>query len=140
MGRLTYRLKSGATNLVGITESKGPLEKSLLRQAGWERLADYEDLLFDADGNERISLARLAEICTAEKDGRCVVLPCRVGDTVFDICDGTVYETRVLSLSLWKDGHWACRTVSSYPDVEEFGKRIFLTRPEAEAAMEGGTP
>ena len=29
-----------------------------------------------------ISLDRLREICDAERDGRCVVLPCKVGDTV----------------------------------------------------------
>lgn len=63
------------------------------------------------------------------------MLPCKVGDTVFDIEDGTPYETRVLSFSYFGDGHWACRTVSSYPNLSEFGKRIFLTREEAEAAL-----
>ena len=77
---------------------------------------------------------RLLELACADKAGRLVVLPCKVGDTVFDIGDGTAYATRVLNFSYLGD-HWACRTVSSYPDLEQFGTRIFLTREEAEAAL-----
>jgi len=44
MERLTYRLASGATNLMGIAEAKTPFEKAVLRQDGWERLANYEDI------------------------------------------------------------------------------------------------
>ena len=32
-----------------------------------------------------IPLDRLEAICAAEKDGQCVVLPCKVGDTVYKI-------------------------------------------------------
>ena len=77
---------------------------------------------------------RLLELACADKAGQLVVLPCKVGDTVFDIGDGTAYATRVLNFSYLGD-HWACRTVSSYPDLEQFGTRIFMTREEAEAAL-----
>ena len=80
---------------------------------------------------------RLLELADADRAGKLVVLPCKVGDTVFDIGDGTAYATRVLNFSYLGD-HWACRTVSSYPDLEQFGTRIFLTREEAEAALKGG--
>lgn len=76
---------------------------------------------------------RAQELAQAEKDGRLVVLPCKVGDIVYDISDGTPYATRVLSFSYF--GDLACWTVSSYPDLEEFGTRIFLTCEEAEAAL-----
>lgn len=49
------------------------------------RLAEYEDLCFDADGNEVIRLARLRELAEAEREGRVVVLPCKVGDLIYDI-------------------------------------------------------
>lgn len=75
MERLTYRISSGASNLVGIYEASNP---AALRQNGWERLAAYEDILFAPDGTQRITLKRLSEIVTAEQDGRCVVLPCKV--------------------------------------------------------------
>ena len=34
---------------------------------------------------KHIPLDRLEEICQAEREGRCVVLPCKVGDTVWDM-------------------------------------------------------
>lgn len=71
------------------------------------------------------------------QEGRLFVAPCKIGDYVFDIADGTPYKTRVLSFSCYGDG-WAVRTVSSFPDVREFGTRIFLTLAEAEAALKGG--
>ena len=77
---------------------------------------------------------KLGQWIASEQDGRLAVLPCKVGDIVYDILDGTPYATRVLSFAYFGD-HWACRTVSSYPDLEEFGKRIFLTQVEAEAAL-----
>lgn len=100
-----------------------------------DRLKLYEDILFSEDSTELIAPERLRDMMEAEQSGRLAVLPCRVGDTVFDIQDGTPYATRVLSFSYFGD-HWACRTVSSYPDLESFGERVFLTLEEAEAALE----
>ncbi len=90
-----------------------------------DRLAAYEDAG---------SIASLQAYAKAAEDGRLAILPCKVGDVVFDIQDGTPYATRVVSFSFFGD-HLACRTVSSYPDLEAFGERIFLTRGEAEAAL-----
>lgn len=42
-----------------------------------ERLADYEDAM---------PLERAQELAKAEHDERLVVLPCKVGDTVFKLC------------------------------------------------------
>lgn len=90
-----------------------------------DRLAAYEDAL---------PLERAEELAQAEQDGRLAMLPCKVGDVVYDILDGTPYATKVVSFSYFGD-RWACRTVSSYPNLEQFGTRIFLTRGEAEAAL-----
>lgn len=49
-----------------------------------DALAKYEDVIFDADGNEIISLARLRKLAEAEREGRVVVLPdCKINDNVF---------------------------------------------------------
>ena len=61
-----------------------------------ERLMDIEDILGDD-----YELDRLRELVQADQEGRCVVLPCKVGDPVYmatgrsritgyeeDICDG----------------------------------------------------
>ena len=46
-------------------------------------LKDMFDILYAPDGSERITLDRLREICAAERDGRVVVLPCKVGSDVW---------------------------------------------------------
>lgn len=64
-----------------------------------------------------------------------IVPPCNVGDYVYDIMDGTAYKTRALYFVYYGNGKWACRTVSCFPDIGEFGSRIFLTPEEAEAGL-----
>ena len=92
---------------------------------------------------------RLRELAEADKDGRCVVLPCKVGDTVymieriFDIDNGVCDEIcarKVIGYGgnnlnkLWLVGSSGICNVSIF--VSEFGKTVFLTREEAEKAME----
>lgn len=109
-----------------------------------ERLAAYEDTgltpeevtaakvalmgktLAEITEFEGVPLARLRELAEADKDGRVVVLPCKVYET-----DGVrVYEHAVRGIIY--------RTAGG-PDFDEstIGKSIFLTREEAERAMEG---
>lgn len=71
-------------------------------------------------------LKHIRELAEDDKDGRCVVLPCKVYET-----DGVrVYEHAVRGIIY--------RTAGG-PDFDEstIGKSIFLTREEAERAMEG---
>ena len=92
---------------------------------------------------------RLRELAEADKDGRCVVLPCRVGDTVymieriFDIDNGVCDEICARKVighggnnlnKLWLIGSGGICNVSIF--VSEFGKTVFLTREEAERALE----
>ena len=130
-----------------------------------ERLAAYEDtgltpeeikapftedtminLAAQALGVEPIRLRELAE---ADKDGRVVVLPCKVGDTVymieriFDIDNGVCDEIcarKVIGYggnnlnALWLIGSGGICNVSIF--LSEFGKTVFLTREEAEKALQ----
>lgn len=71
---------------------------------------------------------RLRELAEADKDGRIVVLPCKVGDTVYRLqyIEQTpgrfvVGVAEIKFALLW---------------LEEFGETVFLTREEAEAALE----
>lgn len=89
---------------------------------------------------------KLAEYETAEEEGRLVVLPCKVGDTVWMVHQRltstvnnviskiTVTELRGNRLNpIWFviDGEYG-RT-SFHPS--EIGKTVFLTREEAEKAL-----
>ena len=85
---------------------------------------------------------RMATILQAEKDGRLVVLPCKIGDKVFYRCwDGEIKTGTISMLQQKADGSWKFRVsdrlgVSDWP-AEDLGKLWFLTRAEAEKAVEG---
>ena len=81
---------------------------------------------------------RLRELAEADKDGRLVVLPCRVGDTLFRVFAGEILEHKVGNMRyLAIQGRWDIDTIPFCPCVESsIGKTIFLTRKEAEKALE----
>ena len=100
-----------------------------------DRLIELLDRIFKTDykGDYESGIEDMADRLLAEG---VIVPPVKVGDAVYDIADGTAYETKVLSLNWWGGNHWGVRTVSSFPSLDEFGTRIFLTREEAEKALE----
>ena len=88
----------------------------------------------------------LRDLLQAEKEGRLVVLPCKVGDTVYmpvgkwgtitgyeaDECDGFhIARDGVLQIKA------KCYS-GNYGTYGVPGKTVFLTREEAEAALKGG--
>ena len=88
-----------------------------------------------------IGCERLRELAEADKDGRLVVLPCKVGDTVYFRtydCNGTVdlgiQPHKVTAIV----GHAIVR--GKYTDVgllpAQYGVSWFLTHEEAEKALE----
>lgn len=76
-----------------------------------------------------LPIDRLRELAQADREGRCVVLPCKVGDTVYQVDDIRVYALEVRNL-IYDAGILAF-------DVSTIGKTVFLTRAEAEAALQG---
>lgn len=104
------------------------------------RLADLESLC---------SYTRLRELAEADKDGRLVVLPCKVGDMVYVINRhlGQIFASTVISINVgnstdlknyirtkWvgKKGNESIRTWT----LRQVGRYVFLTREEAEKALE----
>lgn len=81
--------------------------------------------------------ARLRELAEADKDGRIVVLPCKVGDTVYFALLGRIIEKQVFSIvSFSNSTRIYCGGTSEYFRPEDIGKTFFLTREEAERALE----
>ena len=72
----------------------------------------------------------LRDLLQAEQDGRLVVLPCKVGDTVYQIDAERVYESEVKWII------FDCDDIAF--DERAIGGSIFLTREEAEAVLKGG--
>ena len=77
-----------------------------------------------------VTLDRLRELAEADKAGRCVVLPCKVGDTLYEpYVDGTDQaEVNEIAIEI-------CTRMGVY-NQEDFGKTVFLTREAAEKALE----
>lgn len=103
-----------------------------------ERCAEFARA--DAEGRyivmrdaEQEGVARLRELAEADRDGRLVVLPCKVGNTVYLIVTKRarnytpefrfVKKSRLTFLNMERI-------------LQDFGKEAFLTREEAEKALE----
>lgn len=113
-----------------------------------ERCAEFARA--DAEGRyivmrdaEQEGVARLRELAEADKDGRVVVLPCKVGDTVFARLDNKskyVCECKVKQIVVGNIGFVTFAPIGA-PEREYdvslrgFGKTVFLTREEAEKAL-----
>ena len=166
MERLTKRLSSGALTYnypascyFDNDSGQDKIAQSAFRQRCVERLAAYEETGLtpercaefaraDAEGRyivmrdaEQAGVARLRELAEADMDGRVLVLPCKVGDTVYFRtydCNGKV--------DLGIQPHKVTGIVGNaivrgeYTDVGllpgQYGVSWFLTREEAESALE----
>lgn len=143
-------------------EYRNQTEKFLYGDAA-DKLAAYEDTGLTPEdilcirATQRITPERLAEIVRAKFEKRLAILPCKVGDTLYeiDLPEYGVIICKVIYLdyyngpfahvpggkmiSTWSagveviEGHGIG---SSYAfESVDFGKTVFLTREEAEAAL-----
>lgn len=78
---------------------------------------------------------RLQEYEAAEENNQIIVPPCKVGDTVYETDGIRIYELTILDISLHKNKPYY-ETESLDFDDYAIGKSIFLTREEAEKALE----
>ena len=126
----------------------------------WEnvlyRLAAYEDTglepeqvmelkSFTQGGIHKVDdgWKHVQDLLQAEKEGRLVVLPCAVGDTVYQLrnrkhAKGVGISPRIVSSScVWSDGSYAlCHQGMTSCQRKDFGKTWFLTEEEANLALE----
>lgn len=123
----------------------------------WERLKAYEDTGLTpqacAEAREAgkvlsscdISFRRLAELLKADKDGRLVVLPCKVGDRLYEVTGRktiSVYKVKAIRVELfglfieWDIVEGFVWQSLSGINAGEIGKTVFLNREEAEKALE----
>lgn len=110
-----------------------------------DRLGVIENILGDD-----YDLDRLRELVEADRDGRCKIFPFDIGDVVYTNLsvqgDRTrksdrPYAVKVVYIGIG-DGksyfHVEYPTGRCFPfDMDQIGKIVFLTREEAEAALQG---
>lgn len=149
MERLTYRDKDGFP----MMKKRGGF-----KQGGVERLSAYEDtglmpeevlpkdkadeialkLMRLADLENFCSYTRLRELAEADKDGRLVVLPCKVGDGLWTFCSypvEKVYSFTVTDISTLNGRTMLNTSRCGVVDASDVGKTVFLTREEAKKAL-----
>ena len=146
MERLTF--DGNFCDIAQCREQPCPYNGSCTQREVWERLKAYEDTGLTP---EEITAMRhtLEEyhrtadpLLSAKAQGRVVVLPCKLGDVVY----GFYGEKTILPMvAKWietnTDG-W-CIAAQYTPMApmfyrfSDFGKTVFLTREEAEEALEG---
>lgn len=86
------------------------------------------------------ALMELKKYQEADKDGRLVVLPCKVGDTVYWVHGAVITECKVHRIQQNRNGLYICLksnvSHAAFRTDLSFGKTVFLTREEAEKALE----
>ena len=121
------------------------------------RLADYEDtgltpeqcenaktIIESAFSDDTSKVERIRELLKADKAGRLVVLPCKVGQRVFALLDTDkhISECEVKQIGMGNEiGFIGLEPIGSRGReygvaLNGFGKTVFLTREEAEKALE----
>lgn len=104
-----------------------------------DRLVAYEDIAELCGGFDR-----LRELAEADKDGRVVILPCKVGDTVWANLDGMRHPRKCVIEFVKIGSHVTAIVFYTVDGLREqygvnpssFGKTVFLTREEAEKALQ----
>lgn len=144
MDRLTFDGKFCDIAMCEFTPGGSFCEEGYCSQRRvWERLKSIEDILGGG-----YNLDRLRELVQADREGRCVVLPCMIGDTVYVLNHhlGRVFENEVAGFSVGYPsdnrnnvstvyvGKYGSKTFRRWK-FQRFGKTVFLTREEAEAAL-----
>lgn len=152
----------GELLLDGPDEPTGLL--ALLYTAAWSyaelrgRLMQYEDTglepamcanykTFEDEAiSKGVPFKRIVALMEADRDGQLVVPPCKAGDTVYEVTSRkTISEYRVKAIRVelfctfieWDIvAGFVDKSIFGVP-VDEIGKTVFLTREEAEAALEG---
>ena len=153
MERLTF--EGNFCEIARCKEVKCPYDTACSQKQVWERLKAYEDTGLEPEAVETVKLAlaakhmvdletlnntpisRLVELAEADKEGRVVVLPCKVGDKLYRVFAGEIFEHRVGSMKYFAiQGRWDIETCPFCPCVESsIGKTVFLSREEAEKAL-----
>lgn len=157
MERLTF--EGNFCDIAQCKEIPCPYNGECSQRKVWERLKAYEDThMMPSDVTSmRMDMAiiaalfngvdvdRMKELAEADKDGRLVVLPCKVGDRLYEVTGRktiSVYKVKAIRVELfglfieWDIVEGFVWQSLSGINAGEIGKTVFLTREEAEKALE----
>ena len=139
MERLTF--DGNFCDLAQCRELPCPYDGSCTQKEVWERLKAYEDSRLSpqacAEAREieetlsgcGCSISRMVELMKADKDGRVLILPCKLGTKV--------YRIRYKIVDYPGKPEPEITTTWFTPEYrEDIGRTVFFTREEAEKALQ----
>ena len=149
MERLTeYEVVGGHVHAVPT----GDLDQAMMRLAAYEdtgmepeQCENAKIIIESAFSDDTSKSERIRELLKADKDGRLVVLPCKVGDRLYEVTGRktiSVYKVRAIRAELfslfieWDIVEGFVWQSLSGINAGEIGKTVFFTRDEAEKALE----
>lgn len=128
---------------------------SACRQSGtctmkevWERLKQFEDAGLSpqacAEAREieetlsrwDYSISRMVELMKADVEGRVLILPCAPDAIYWEKVGGILAQSRFEGLHVYEDGTIKYAGYGMEICAEDIGKTVFLTREEAEKALQ----
>ena len=126
-------------------------------EAAWSRLAAHEDTCLEPEMcanyktfedeaiSKGVTFKRIVALMEADRAGRLEVLPCKVGDRLYEVTGRktiSVYKVRAIRVELfgmfieWDIVEGFVWQSLAGVSAGEIGKTVFLTREEAEKALE----
>lgn len=153
MERLTF--EGNFCDIARCKEVKCPYDTDCSQKQVWERLKQYEDSKLSPEDaanlhailrlGDGMTLMRLRELAVADKEGRAIILPCKVGHRVFALLDTDKHisecEIKQIDLGIVNGiGFVGLEPIGARGReygvaLKGFGKTVFLTREEAEKAL-----
>lgn len=140
-----------------------PYDGNCSQKKVWERLKQFEDAVQTPENFYKMygelcllesalksygGPERMKELAKADKDGRVVILPCKVDDTIYAIAQvlgGDGVHSEISPIQITGIGGnalnkvWLVSMVNRHEiriSPSEFGKTAFFTREEAEKALQ----
>lgn len=118
-----------------------------------ERLAEYEDTGLTPEGVKDLqsrakaaelsvgaSLRHVVDLVQAERSGRLLILPCKVGATVYVLQDDEVFEATIWNIESYRkisgslEVLFVCGTAGTF-SLEDWGKTVFAEERQALHAL-----
>lgn len=99
-----------------------------------DQVVNAKNIIDLAFADDTSKAERIRKLVAADDEGRVVVLPCKVGDVLYAAESAPVIPLHVMEVAIYlalegEDG-------GDYERISNIGKTVFLTREEAERALE----
>ena len=146
MERLTF--EGNFCDIAQCRDSACRQDGTCTQRLVWERLKAYEDAGLSpqacAEAREieetlsgyDYSISRMVELMKADVEGRVLILPCAPDAIYWEKVSGILAQSRFEGLHVYEDGTIKYAGYGMEICAEDIGETVFLSREEAEKALQ----